>query len=105
MYQVGTGIKQYMSRFGTLKTSTFFSKLLIKLFYSIKADDSYLSFNRIFSGIEIAKKIFEKREVSQIIMVRRILRTDAILNFISKDAVNRTMIKLCSVYKFVGFLV
>lgn len=38
-------------------------------------------------------------------MGRQILRTDAILNFISKDAVNWTMIKLCSVYKFVGFLV
>jgi len=38
-------------------------------------------------------------------MSKQILGTDAILNFISKDAVNWTMIKLCSVYKFVGYLV
>lgn len=38
-------------------------------------------------------------------MGRQILGTDAILNFISKDSVNWTMIKLCSVYKFVGYLV
>lgn len=38
-------------------------------------------------------------------MSRQISGTDAILNFISKDAVNWTMIKLCSVYRFVGFLV
>lgn len=38
-------------------------------------------------------------------MGRQILETGAILNFISKDSVNWTMIKLCSVCKFVSFLV
>lgn len=39
------------------------------------------------------------------IMSGRILQNEAVLNFICRDAVNRLMIKICSVYKYVGFLI
>jgi hypothetical protein len=38
-------------------------------------------------------------------MSRKILENEKVLNFVSRDAVNWTMVKLCSVYKFVGFLI
>jgi hypothetical protein len=54
-------------------------------------------------GIGFANQLTLKRELEP--MSRKILENEKVLDFVSRDAVNWALTRLCSVYKFVGLLI